>query len=145
MHLAVPILLIIDGDSVPTCLARVLVFIECVGNSIQGDRLEEQAIVGRPLYLNDQMIPGIVLGRAWNARGNPLLVHVVVNVPLMSTGDATFVAPNEALAEFTSHELVDIEFECLSVRQTGGVEIHIVDEIVSAIGEGMAVIGKTLA
>ena len=144
-HPAVPVLLIVDGDSVPACLAGILVFVDGMGDTVQGNGFEEQAVVRRPLYLNHEVIPSVVLGIARNTSGNPLLVDVVVDVPFVATRDAAFMAPDEALAKFAAHELVDIEFQCLRVRQLRSVEISFVDEIVGAIRERMAVIGKVLS
>jgi len=105
--------LIVDGDSVPLGRTRVLVLVDCVRDSIQGDRFVEQTVVGRPLYLNDHVIPGIALRRARNTRGNPPFVHVVIDVPFVAAGDAALVTPYEPLAELAPHELVDVKFERL--------------------------------
>jgi len=144
-HLAVPVLLIVDGDSVPACLAGILVFIDGMGDTVQGDRLEEQTVVRRSLYLKDEVIPGVVLGIARNTSGDPLFVYVVVNVPFVATGDAAFMAPDEPLTKLASHELVDVELQCLRGRQLRSVEIRFVDEIVRAIRERMFGVGKVLS
>ena len=113
VHLTVPVLLIVDGDPIPACLAGIFVFIDGVFDSVQGNGFVEQTVVGRPLHLNDQVIPGVTLGPARNSSGNPLRVYVVVDVPLVATGNAAFVPPYESLAEFAPHELVDVEFQRL--------------------------------
>jgi len=143
-HLAVSILLIVDGDSVPVCFARIFVFVDGMGDTIQGDGFEKQTIVRGPLHLDDEVIPSIALGIAGNTSRDPLRVYVVVDVPFVATRDAAFVAPNEAFAELAPHELVDIEFQCLRGRQLRSVEIRLVDEIVGVIRERVVCVGKIL-
>ena len=143
-HLAVPVLLIVDGDSVPACLAGIFVFVDGMGDTVQGDGFEEQTIVGCPLYLDDEVIPSVVFGIARNTSGDPFLVYVVVDVPFVATRDAAFVAPNEAFAELAPHELVDIEFQCLRGRQLRSVEIRFIDEIVGVVRERVVRVGKLL-
>lgn len=85
------------------------------------------------------MVPGIVLWPAGRTRRNPLLLHVAINIPLVTSGDAAFVTPDEALA---AGELVDVKFQRLRVGDRTRVEVNVVDEITRALGQGIAVVGQ---
>ena len=143
-HLAVAVLLIIDGDRVPACLARRTIDVKSVSNAIQRDGLEQQVAAGSPLDLNDQMIPSIVFRVARNTSSDPLLVDIVVGVPFVAAGNAALVTPDVALAAGGAHELIDVELKGLGIRHAVRIEVNVIDEVMSVIGQGMFVIWKAL-
>jgi hypothetical protein len=90
-------LLIVDGDAVPTGRTRGTGDVQRVRDTVEGDRLKQQAVAGSTCDGNDQVVPGIVGWIAGYTRRDPLFIDVVVRVPLMTASDAALVSPNEAL------------------------------------------------
>ena len=76
------------------------------------------------------MVPGVVLRIAGDPGGYPFLIHIVVNVPLMASGNAALVSPNKSLPLC---ELINIELDGLGIGNVLGVEINVIDEVVSVI------------
>ena len=96
MHRAVAVLLVVDGDAGPTGGAGCLGDVQGMCSPVQRNGLVEQVSARSPLYLDHEMIPGVVLRLARHTGGNPLLSDIAVNVPLMTARYATFVTPNVA-------------------------------------------------
>src|SRR5581483_5123883 len=72
------------------------------------------------------MVPGIANGIARNSGFQPMFVDVVPDVPLMATGHAAFVSPDELLAE---GKLVDVEFQSLRNFDVLHEEVNVVGEV----------------
>src|SRR5258708_39987878 len=101
--------------------------VDLVGYSVQSDGLIQQIVVRCPLYVDRQMIPGVVLRLARNAGGRPLLVLVVIDVPFVPVRNTAFVAKDETLVV---KELVDIKLQRLRKSQIISIKVHIVGEVV---------------
>ena len=145
VHAAVAVLLVIDRNAIPACVAGVAVDIQRVFDSVEGDGLVEQAIARRSLHLNHKVVPRIVFGVAGNTRRNPFLVDVIVSVPFVAAGDTAFVPPDVTFAALGAHELIDIELKCLGVRQVFRIKVNIVNEVMSIVGERVGVVRKSLS
>jgi len=144
IHLAVAVLLVVDGNAVPACLAWGASDVEVVSDAVQGDGLVQQIAAGSSLRLNHKVVPGIVYRVAWNSRSNPLLVDVVVGIPLVSTSDSAFVTPDESLTARRAHELVDVKLKSLGIRQVGRVKINVLNEVMSVVGQRLVGIRQPL-
>jgi len=120
---------------VPTGGSRWAVNVQSRLVSVQGDGFEEKIITRRPGHFNHEVVPGIVYGIARHSSWNPFLVHIVVSVPFMATGDAALMSPDKA---FGGDELVYVELQGLRSRDVFRVKVHVVNEIVKVRDQGMA-------
>ena len=77
---------------------------------IQGDCLVQQPIVGSSLNADNHMVPRTAHGIARNARGYPLLIDIVIDIPLVAASDSALVTPNKRMA---TRELIDVELQRL--------------------------------
>ena len=111
------------------------------GLPIQRNGLIHQMIVRGPLYLDRQMVPGIVVRMTGNARRNPVGILSVPNIPLVSACDAALVAKNEAHA---AEELIDIKLQRLRDPEVISVEIHVIGEVVERRNYRLVAIRHTL-
>ena len=97
--------------------------------------------VRSPLHLQSQMIPGLIIGIASDARRMPFLPLVVPDIPLISARYAALMAPDVRLAIY---KLVDIELHGLRGRNVVAVKIDIVDEVMSIGIDGSTGIRQSL-
>lgn len=144
VHGAIAVLLVVDGDAVPSGGARRTVDIERVRDAVQSDGLEQQVPARSTRHLDYEMVPGIVLRIAGNSGRDPLFMNVVISVPLMAARDPALMPPDVAFPTCGPEELIDIELKRLRVPDVRGIKIDIVDEVASALRQSVAVIGQTL-
>ena len=83
------------------------------------------------------MVPSIVLGPARYPGRHPFLVDVVIDVPLVSAGNAAFVTPDERLS---ACELIYVEFQRLRIGDILSVKINVVNEVVKIRNQRVLVI-----
>ena len=134
-HFAIAVLLIIDGDGVPTGFPWRTGDVHIVSDTIQRDRFKEQLIGCCAGHLNHKVIPGIVVGIARNSSRYPFFVYVIVRVPLVPTCDSALMAPDET---HRCNELVDVELKCLGSGDVVCIEIDVVHEIVKTRNQRVA-------
>src|SRR5712691_7351259 len=87
------------------------------------------------------MVPGIVHRIAGHTCRNPFLTWIVPDVPLVSSNNPAFVAPNERLA---IDELIDIELQRLGGADIGSKKIDVIGKVVDVGNNCVTSIGKTL-
>jgi len=141
VHAVVAVLLVVDCYATPVRAARRLVNVQSMSCSIQSDGLEQQSSVRRPLHLDYNMVPGIILRIARDPSRHPFLIHIVIYVPLVSASNSALVPPNESLR---LGELIDIKLKSLGIGNILGVEINVIDEVVGIVGQCIAVIWQPL-
>ena len=66
-----------------------------MSRSIEGDGSVQQISPRRSLYLDHDMVPGIIFRPTGDSGRNPLLVYVVVDVPFVTASNAAFMSPDE--------------------------------------------------
>src|SRR6266542_502704 len=132
---------IIDGHAVPVGGIRGLVMVQGRGVAIQGNGLVQQLIVRCALNTDDQVVPGAAHRVARNSGRNPLVMDVVIDIPLVPTGDTALMSPNEGV---TTGELIDIEFKPLGDTWVADPEVNLIGEIVERGNQRVAVVGQTL-
>src|SRR5215470_11093541 len=94
---AIAVQLIVDSDAIRAAAGRVFIVVDGCGLAVQGDRLIEQLIRWGALHLDDEMVPGATQWIAGHARRKPVLIHVIPNIPLVPTGNAALMSPDETL------------------------------------------------
>src|SRR5579864_7773097 len=139
--LVIAVLLVVDGDAIPSGRSWSLVIVQRCSLTVQRDRLKQKMIVRCSLRLNDKVVPRIVHGIARYPGGMPLLAWIIPDVPFIPSGDAAFVSPDEGL---TIDELIDIELQRLRSTYIGRVEIDVVGEVMDVGNDGVIRIGQTL-
>src|ERR1700688_389759 len=103
--------LIVNGDAIPpSSRFRTESPVEVVRNSVQRDRLVQQFVGRGPLSMDGQVVPGIIVRIARNAGGNPMLVNVVPDIPLVAASNSTLLTPDESQS---IKELIEIELDRL--------------------------------
>jgi hypothetical protein len=100
--------------------------VECVSVPVERDRLIRQMIVGSPLHFDCQMIPGIALRVAGDARRSPHALLIIKNVPLVPAGQAALVAKDES---HIVEKLVDVKLQSLWKTEIVSVEVDVVSEV----------------
>ena len=140
-HVSVPVLLVVDRDAVPAGITWIPVNVQGRGLPIESDGFEEQTAARRPLDLEHNMIPAIIVRVAGNSGRHPLLVHVVISIPLVPAGNAALVTPDERLP---TNKLVDVEFQSLRVSETLGIKIRFVHKVVQLGNQGVVTVGDAL-
>src|SRR5581483_3052546 len=91
----VPILLVVDRDSIPAGAGWIIEMVQGRGLAVQRDGLKQQLIVGSPRDLDNQVIPCIVERITRNPSFHPMLLDVVPNVPFVSTSDSALMSPDK--------------------------------------------------
>ena len=133
--------MVVDGDAIPVGRSRPVIAIQRRRVAIEGNRFEQQVAVRSALYIDGQVVPRIALGVAWDPARHPFLRLIRPGVPLISTVNAAFVAPDIGL---TTDKLVDVELKCLRVAGVSYPEVNVIGEVVQRRHQGLAEIGKPL-
>jgi len=94
--------------------------------AIKSNGLVRHVVVRCSLHLKRNVVPGIVVGKAWNTRCNPNPLLIVPNIPLVPVCDAALVTKNES---HVAEELINVEFQGLGQIEIVSVEVHVVGEI----------------
>src|SRR4051812_36313349 len=97
--------------------------VQCVGLSIERDRLIKQLVVGRSLHLQDKVIPGVVVRIAGDPGRNPMGISIVPNVPLIAASYTTFVSPDEPHAV---EKLIEVKLQSLGRTKVVSPEVNVV-------------------
>ena len=110
-----------------------------MGHAVKRDGLVEEGSSNRPLHLDHDVIPSVVLRPARHAGWNPFLIDITVDVPFVSASKTALVAPDVALP---TGELIDVKLDRLRVGGRAGIEIYVVYEMTSTLRERVVVVRK---
>src|SRR5579872_1533365 len=87
------------------------------------------------------MVPSAADRIAGKSCCHPLVIHVIVDVPLMPAGDSALMAPN---VRFPASELVDVELHSLRNARIFHPEIHVISEVVKGRVQSVFSVRETL-